>query len=206
MALIQEKPFLEILLTDLSKKNFSKVIICVGYMSEKIIDHFGDNYKDLDIDYSIEKDPLGTGGAIKRGLEKCSQDFIYVLNGDSFLEIPEKTFNKNLKFLKEITIVARRVDNCNRYGRITEKNSEIINFEYNKNISGPGLISAGVYILPKNLLSSYKKNTVFSFETECLPEIINKNKVMVFESLDYFIDIGIPKDYLKAKIDLKRFI
>tara|TARA_B100001093_G_C26073926_1_gene695748 strand:- start:24 stop:551 length:528 start_codon:yes stop_codon:yes gene_type:complete len=175
-------------------------------MSEKIIDYFGDSYKDLDIDYSIEKDPLGTGGAIKRGLEKCSQDFIYVLNGDSFLEIPEKTFNKNLKFLKEITIVARRVNNCSRYGRITEKNSEIISFEYNKNISGPGLISAGVYILPKNLLSSYKKNTVFSFETECLPEIINKNKVMVFESLGYFIDIGIPKDYLKAKIDLKRFI
>lgn len=65
MVPISGRPFLAIFLADLEKKGFGRVILSVGFMAEKIISHFGDNFLGMQIVYVIEKSPLGTGGAIK---------------------------------------------------------------------------------------------------------------------------------------------
>ena len=86
MAPIKDKPFLAILIQNLKKLNFTSVIISVGYKAEKIINYFGASYEGLSIKYSFEKFPLGTGGALKKALKLCSNSFVFVCNGDTFVE------------------------------------------------------------------------------------------------------------------------
>ncbi|MCS6480587.1 sugar phosphate nucleotidyltransferase, partial [Burkholderia thailandensis] len=61
IAPIAGRPFLEILLTRLSEKKFSRVVLSVGFMAEKIMSHFGERFAGIDLAYSVESDPLGTG-------------------------------------------------------------------------------------------------------------------------------------------------
>ncbi|MCX6267110.1 MAG: sugar phosphate nucleotidyltransferase, partial [Bacteroidetes bacterium] len=70
MALIQQRPFLEYLFDDLISQGVTKAVLSVGYKHEVISSHFGDQYKSLPIQYSIENEPLGTGGGIRLALWK----------------------------------------------------------------------------------------------------------------------------------------
>ena len=80
MAPINKRPFLDILLSNLSRKGFKSIILSVGYMAEKIQDYFGDSKYGLDITYHKELKPLGTGGAIKSSLEMAFNESVFVLN------------------------------------------------------------------------------------------------------------------------------
>ncbi len=71
MALINGRPFLEYQLDYLDRWGLRRVILSVGYGKEKIQDHFGGQYKSLQIAYSVEEEPLGTGGAIIRCFTAC---------------------------------------------------------------------------------------------------------------------------------------
>jgi D-glycero-alpha-D-manno-heptose 1-phosphate guanylyltransferase len=62
MAPIGGKPFLELLLHSLSQKGFQRVVLSVGFMAEKISSHFGNHFDNMELDYVIEDQPLGTGG------------------------------------------------------------------------------------------------------------------------------------------------
>jgi len=66
MAPVADRPFLEYLLDYLiSQKISNKFLVSVGYEYQKIIDHFGDNYQEYELNYLIEDTPLGTGGALR---------------------------------------------------------------------------------------------------------------------------------------------
>ena len=83
MAPIADRPFLEILLGSLARKGFSQVVLSLGFMAEKISDHFGARFAGMDIAYVVEETPLGTGGAIRLALDACTQDHVFVFNGDT---------------------------------------------------------------------------------------------------------------------------
>ena len=92
MAPISGVPFLKILLNNLKKNGFKRVIISTFYKRDVIKDFFGTKYQGMSIIYTEEKSPLGTGGAIRYAMECCSKDndHFYILNGDSFIEIDIK--------------------------------------------------------------------------------------------------------------------
>ncbi len=69
MAPVSGRPFLEYQLDYLDRWGIRRVILSVGYQKEKIISHFGNEYKSLEIEYAIEEEPLGTGGAIINALQ-----------------------------------------------------------------------------------------------------------------------------------------
>jgi len=71
MAPVAGRPFLEILLSMLAQKGFTRVVFSLGFMSEKIIAHFGDCYLGMNLVYEVEQQPLGTGGAIRAALTRC---------------------------------------------------------------------------------------------------------------------------------------
>ena len=83
MALIGSRPFLEYQIDQLISNSISRCILSVGYMSESIRKHFGDQYKDCKIDYAFEETPLGTGGAIKNAMKHMLDDHVVITNGDS---------------------------------------------------------------------------------------------------------------------------
>ena len=87
MAPIAGRPFLEILLGSLARKGFQRIVLSLGFMAEKISDHFGTHFAGLELAYVVEETPLGTGGAVRLASTACTQDHVFVLNGDTYVDL-----------------------------------------------------------------------------------------------------------------------
>lgn len=196
MADINSKPFLKYLFDYLVDNSITSVIICVGYKKEYIMNYFGDSYKNISIKYSEEDEPLGTGGAIKKALTLCKEENIFVLNGDTFFKINlNKLLDEHTAFKNHLTLSLKKMYNFDRYGSVTLHNHKVQSFN-EKCFLSEGLINGGTYLMNRNILLNYPE--VFSFEQEVL-EKKSKIQIGALEYEDYFIDIGIPEDYQKAK-------
>lgn len=205
MALINEKPFLEILLIKLAKSGFKKIILAVSYKYEKIVKHFGNTYQEMNIEYSVEKDPLGTGGAIKLASNQVSNNHFYVFNGDTFLDLDIKKVEYEWTQTKKPIIIGRKVNNVSRYGKIIYK-KKLATKLIEKGENGAGVINAGCYVLNKKQLDNFVEGEKFSFENDYLVKAI-KNKIFnLYVTSKTFIDIGIPSDFIKAQTVLRNFI
>lgn len=196
MAPVNGRPFLEILLIDLKKKGFNKVILCVGYLKEKIIEYFLDCSVNIDIEFSIENEPLGTGGAIKKAIIKCSKDHVFVLNGDTFQDFDPRVMN-NLWLTHQAPIILLRCPQGDqRYGGVSVNGQEVVNFAINQGNSH-SYINAGIYILPKNIFEKYQAPDKFSIE-EFFKENVDTLKIRYAVAKNgTFRDIGTPNDYKK---------
>jgi D-glycero-alpha-D-manno-heptose 1-phosphate guanylyltransferase len=204
MALIAGRPFLEILLLELAGKGFSRVVLSLGFMAEKIIAHFGDHYAGLDLVYEVEKQPLGTGGAVRAALERCTQDHVFVFNGDTYLDLEVEKIESLWRDRNHPVIVVREVPDTTRFGRVKVSDGRITAF-CEKGESGAGLINAGCYVLPKDALDAFPQEHNFSLETEYLAKNLGVIHFDCFETHGHFIDIGVPEDFARAQIELAGF-
>ena len=208
MAPINEQPFLNYQLNYLKHFGIKKVILSVGYLSKKIKDYYGNNFNGLAIDYVVEENPLGTGGGIRLAIEKCGESLTFVLNGDSFFDVDLIEFyNLHIKNKSQISLALRKVNDSSRYGTI-EKNQEnkITSFKEKSGITNEGVINGGVYIIEKELyLQATTADSNFSIEKDFFEKQLTTFDIKGFEFDGYFIDIGIPEDYLKAQNDFKGF-
>jgi D-glycero-alpha-D-manno-heptose 1-phosphate guanylyltransferase len=208
MAPIMNEPFLTYQLNYLKHFGIKKVIFSVGYLSEKIIAHYNQSFENISIEYSIEKNPLGTGGGIRMAMSNLKEDLVLILNGDSFFDLNlEQFYNLHLEQKAEFSLALRYVNNSERYGNIEFNSShQITSFIEKNQLNQSGYINAGVYILSKKLyLQNTKPNINFSIEKDFFEKQLNQLIIKGFEFKDYFIDIGIPEDYLKAQNDFKEF-
>jgi NDP-sugar pyrophosphorylase family protein len=89
------EPFFSHQLRLLRKNGLTKIVLCVGYLGEKIVEQYGDGSAwGMHIDYSFDGEKLlGTGGALIRALPKLGDAF-YVLYGDSYLTIDYRTIGR----------------------------------------------------------------------------------------------------------------
>jgi len=197
MAQINEKPFLEYVLEKLNNSGVDEVVLCVGYKQDIIKNYFKDRYKDINIIYSSEDMPLGTGGAIKKALSLFNTDEnILVLNGDTFYDLDiEKFYTKSVS--SNLSISLKPMKNFDRYGSVSVDENRVISFR-EKTFIEDGLINAGVYILKRDILEGIDEK-VFSFESF----LEEQNSTTYYIEDSYFVDIGIPQDYKKAQIDFK---
>jgi len=207
MALINQKPFLEYLLDWLSYYGVSKVIFAVGYKYDIIKDFFGEEYKGIKLFYSIEIEPLGTGGAIRNALKCLDDDLFLVLNGDSFFDISLYDFSD---FIEEknatIGLALKQVEDVTRYGSVNiDKDHRIVGFAEKNSTIGKGYMNAGVYIMEREFLLALDMKANFSIEKEVFEEMLTEIEIFGYSDDGYFIDIGIPEDYCKAQNDFKGF-
>lgn len=198
MAPIAGRPFLEILLGSLARKGFARVVLSLGFMAEKISDHFGTRFAGVDIAYVVEDTPLGTGGAIRLALEACTQNHVFVFNGDTYLDLEVQSLEQQWQAKRHPIVVGRQVPDTSRYGRLVIDGGHITCFA-EKGIAGPGLINAGCYVLATDTLAKFPLNQPFSIETDYLVPKVTSATVEVFVTEGMFIDIGIPEDYARAQ-------
>ncbi len=211
LADIAGKPFLAYLLQNLRNHGVKKVVISVGYLQEKIVEYFGDNYLGMSVSYAREDKPLGTGGAIINSLKFIDQNQpVLVLNGDSFLQVDyQKLFAAHKK---NLTMVLRKMDDCSRYGRVVfDENFVIKNFEEKPldklgMTSSEGFINGGIYLLDPKIFKRFSLQEAFSFESDFLAKELSWLEPQAFTTEGYFIDIGIPEDYARAQKELSNFI
>lgn len=199
MADINGKPFLEYILTYLANNGVTKTILSVGYKKEIIENYFGNSYKVMDIVYSKEDEPLGTGGAIKKALTFCKSENILVVNGDTFFEVNlQAQIQEHKKTSADVTLALKKMHNFDRYGKVIVEKNRVVNFT-EKEFSASGLISGGVYIVRKNLFDNNEEK--FSFEQDFLEKKLSELVFSAYLDKGYFVDIGIPQDYKKAIYD-----
>lgn len=198
MALVNSKPFLEIILKQLEAQGFKRIVLSVGFKSEVIISYFGSSFRGLSLEYSIEEFPLGTGGATRVALDLVREDLVFILNGDTFVDFDALDVKEISDLTGKSIIVSREVDDTLRYGSITAVGS--LAAEYGEKMkSGHGLISAGAYLFKKTQLSSFKSGDTFSLENDYMPRAVKEGNFHLYRAQGRFIDIGVPEDFLRAQ-------
>lgn len=205
MALIQGKPFLEILIETFYRKGVKHFILLVGYLSDVIIKHFTDRYSNIHISFSIEDEPLGTGGAIRYAMRKLDSTHALILNGDSLFDVDLTAVDGFVSTTNEPIIFGRQVDDVSRYGQILYEGSKMKGY-LEKNGSGPGCVNGGVYVFHKNLLNDFEPNKKFSVEEAFFSKIPHEQDANLIISDGYFIDIGIPESYAQAQLELLPYL
>jgi mannose-1-phosphate guanylyltransferase len=198
---IHGKPFLEWQIQMLSSQGFNQFVLCVGYLSEQIIDYFGDGSRwNVQIEYSIESQQLGTGGAIHNAKEYF-QDTILLLNGDTYLDANYRDLISKYLNCKEPNLIGslsldHRQD-TDRYGRVEiNEHSDIVSFVARSPNLDPGWVNAGAYLLEPKILDFIPSDTSVSLEQDTLPEILRSSAVL--KGIDVngsFIDMGTPDGY-----------
>jgi D-glycero-alpha-D-manno-heptose 1-phosphate guanylyltransferase len=198
MAPVAGRPFMEILLSSLEQKGFSRVILSLGFMAENISGYFGNRFAGVDLTYVVEETPLGTGGALRLAAAVCTKDHFFVFNGDTFIDLEVQQLEHEWLDKQGTIVVGRHVSDTARYGRLVINGDRITKFT-EKGIHGPGVINAGCYVMAMGSLNNYPLYQPFSLEKDYLEREILKSKIHVFMSKGKFIDIGTPEDYLLAQ-------
>lgn len=206
MAPIAGRPFLEILLARLGRAGCSRVILSVGHLHHVIQHHFGVSFNGVQIVYSIEDIPLGTGGAIRLALPQVREESALVLNGDTFLDAD---YQQMLQFHADqdatVTIAVVRQPDVARFGGVAIEGNHVVGFD-EKGCSGPGWISAGVYVLNGNLAWPPALAQKFSIERDFFVPEAARLRPAAYKTGGYFLDIGIPEDLDRAQTELARFV
>ena len=206
LAAINGRPFLDILLGQLNSFGcIEKVVLAIGYKADIIMNRYTENSEyDFEIAFSVEKNLLGTGGAIKQAISLTTSDDVLILNGDSYVEIDISDFVATHKSTNAFaTVVLKEAESANRYGRVEiDEQKRVLFFEEKENNDTSGFINAGMYLIKRDIFNDVEEGMVLSLEREILP------KLVVFGMYGYiasgkFIDIGVPETYKIADKYLK---
>jgi len=207
MAPVNGRPFLEYVLDYLGEFIIEHVVLSVGHMKESVISHFGNQYKNIRIDYSIEDEPLGTGGAMKKAFELIEGNRAFVMNGDTLFKLDlTRHFDFHTIRKTYFSLTLREVPDVSRYGAVeVDEERKITAFCEKGEKKGKGFINGGVYLVNKKFFERNSFPEVFSLEKDCFETLVDTGQFYGLICRQYFIDIGIPEDYEKAQHDFKTF-
>lgn len=200
MAEVQGRPFLEWLLAQLRAQGIQRIILATGFKAESIEAHFtGASPLGLDLVFSQETGPMGTGGAIRNALNVLSTDRVLVLNGDSTCPFDlARMMDTHLRREALATLWLVPMEDCSRYGSVEiEGDGRVSSFCEKSSVSRAGLISAGIYLLEKRLLQTIPPGQETSLEREIFPPLIGRGLCAVVGK-GPFLDIGTPESYAMA--------
>jgi mannose-1-phosphate guanylyltransferase len=200
---ILNKPLLDWTLESLAKTGVTEVTLAVKHMAETFMQRYGDSKYGIKISYSKEERPMRTGGAIKYAEKIIGyEEPFLVINGDIFTKINYKTLLKKHKEKSTVaTIALHRVEDPSRYGtvKLTEENQVTQFVEKAAPGKAPSnLINAGIYLMEPKIFEYIPGGRPVSIEHEVFPKLAKEGKLFGHESKEVWMDVGKPKDYLKA--------
>lgn len=202
MAPIGETPFLSYLLDELQQQGIRRVVLSTGYKHEVVEEHYGNSYKGMELLYSVEESPLGTGGAIRKALQLINSPHALILNGDTMFRLDlQAMYRFHIENQSDFTLALKKMEDSQRYGVVETANNRVVRFR-EKAERKAGSINGGIYLLKKEILLKKDFPERFSFEKDFMEAYFMELKVMAFVADGYFIDIGIPDDYAKAQQEL----
>ena len=200
MAPVAGKPFLDHLLCKLPLGSIGQIILAVGHKYEKIEEYYGSSYSNIPLVYSIEKEPLGTGGGIALAMKKVQEKTVLIMNGDTFFDVNlEEMWQVHNASDKVMTLALKQMNTPDRYGTVLLDGECVVRFQEKKEGLATGLINGGIYWADKALINELPAEEKYSFEAEVLEVKVKENKLGGYISSGLFIDIGIPLDYERAQ-------
>lgn len=199
MAPVAGEPFLRRVLDQLDAAGFARVVIADGYRREQIEEYFMGTYRGLEVDYSPEDSPLLTGGAVKKALSACTRPEVFVLNGDTWLDVDFGAMEDMLatRPRAKCCIAAKGMGNFDRYGTLDVAPDGYIRAFREKTPCAEGLINGGTYLIRREALEA--EPDVFSLESDWFARVVADGVLVAYEAEGGFIDIGVPEDYVRAQ-------
>lgn len=194
MAFVGGRPFLSYVLDQICDAGFRKVLLSVGYRSEEIENYFGKSYRDLQLSYIKEENPLGTGGALVFAAAATDRENLLVLNGDSICELDLPSFIEPWED-RDFHVVAAACESGEaRYGRILIDEIGHVTGFHEKAAEGLSpWVNAGVYLIKRRLFCDRVPGEPVSLEQELFPIWIRGGKFFAQPVEGSFFDIGVPE-------------
>ena len=198
MLKIGEKPILEIIINRFKDHGFKNFYISVNYLKEQVINYFGDGQKlNINIQYIIEKEPLGTAGSLKK-LPTSEKNPYLVVNGDVISSFnPSQVLEFHMTNKSDMTICAHNYEHKIPFGVMETKGIKL-----QKILEKPSyhyLVNAGVYVIDPSLNTFIPEDKFFD-----MPDLINacstnKKEINVFPIHEYWLDIGLHENLKEAR-------
>jgi len=175
---INNIPIIEWQIKYLKKFDVKEVIICTGYKSDMIESYLNMKELGIKIKFSIEKSPLGTGGAIKKAGKMINEKSFFVINGDTITNI-------DLHKLASKTNTVAAIELRTKYGILETESEKIVNFKEKKEITDTWM-NAGIYHLQKEILK--KLPVKGDIEKTVFPDYAKKGllNTIKFKNVEWF--------------------
>lgn len=188
------------MLDQLIAAKVESAVLCIGYLGGKIKNCLGDKYKSLHLEYSQEKEPLGTAGALRLASPLFGLNSVLVMNGDSYFETDLLDFFKQHKVLQaSSSMLLTKVPDTSRFGQVNvDDYGKITRFQEKGKNTNSGWINAGIYMLENDVIQSIPANHSISLEHDIFPERIGQGLYGI-KRKGRFIDIGTSSSFLKAQ-------
>jgi NDP-sugar pyrophosphorylase family protein len=164
-------PIIEWQIRYFKKFGINEFVICAGYKSKQIINYLKPKKIGVKIDYSIEKTPLGTGGAIKNASSFIDDKSFFVINGDVITNLDPRPLRSNPN---SIAVIPLRTS----FGVVNLNKDRIKRFEEKPEISNYWM-NAGIYHLSKEILQYLPKNGYI--ERTAFPALATKGSLFAIK-------------------------
>ena len=187
------EPFFSHQLRLLKQNGLRRIMLCAGYLGEKIVEQYGDGSAwGVQIDYSFDGEKLlGTGGALIRALPKLGDAF-YVLYGDSYLPIDYAAVGR--AFLESGQPGLMTVyENHGRYdtSNVWFEDGRIHRYDKKNKVPQMAHIDYGLGLLRASALAKWPRDTVVDL-ADIYHELVEKRQLAGFEVQQRFYEIGSP--------------
>jgi NDP-sugar pyrophosphorylase family protein len=199
MLSVGGRPLMELTLEKLHNAGIERVDISTNYRAANIVDHFGDGKAfGIELNYIQEDRPLGTAGAL--GLMKTPKGTLLVINGDIITHVDFRTMlDYHQEHKAEITVCVRQYSVEVPYGVLECEGPTV-----RKLIEKPQvtfLVNAGIYLLEPSVYDSISRGEHLDMTVLIQRLLDSKRLVVSFPIIEYWLDIGQPVDYERAKND-----
>lgn len=194
------------------KAGITTVILATSYLSEVFIPYFGDGSKwGMQLKYAVEKEPLGTGGAIRNAAElidlesaKAAHEEFVIFNGDVLSHhsiAAQLDFHR--KHQADVTLHLINVDDARAFGCVpTDKDGRVTAFLEKMDNPVTNAINAGCYVFSPNVILDIPRSKVVSVERETFPNLVNSGRpVFGYNEQSYWLDIGTPAALFRGSRD-----
>jgi mannose-1-phosphate guanylyltransferase len=204
------KPVTEHQILAAQRAGITTLVLATSYLSEVFIPYFGDGSKwGIDLRYAVEKEPLGTGGAIANAaahLDKgASDEVVVIFNGDV---LSQHSLAAHIEFHKkvdaDVTLHLIQVEDARAFGCVpTSADGQVEAFLEKMENPVTNWINAGCYVFSRAVIDSIPRDTVVSVERETFPQLISeKRRLFGYKEAAYWLDIGNPGALFKGSRDL----
>ena len=207
MLTVAGVPVTEHQLAMAKQAGITEIVLATSYLSEVFIPYFGDGAKwGMKIKYAVEKEPLGTGGAIRNAAKLLdTNESVVVLNGDvlSSHNLAEQ-IRQHEAHDADVTLHLTEVKDARAFGCVpTDSHGRVTAFLEKMENPITNQINAGCYVFNPRVISTIPLDTVVSVERETFPQLVARGaKVFGYVENAYWLDIGTPRALLKASIDI----